>query len=70
MAPTSPPGGITMAVQSLTITAEPLVLGTSTGGTQGAVGGATSVTPTVSPTKGKIGSAFDKLKQKFQRKDK
>ena len=81
MAPTSPPGGITTAVQSLTITAEPPVPGTSTGGAQGAVGGAqggaqgavggsTGVTPTVSPTKGKFGSAFDKLKQKFQRKDK
>ena len=41
----------------------------STGSAQGAVGG-TTVTPTVSPTKGKICSAFDKLKQKFQRKDK
>ena len=68
-APTSPPGGITTAVESLTITGEPPVPGMSTGGAQGAVGG-TAVTPTVSPTKGKIGSAFDKLKQKFQRKDK
>ena len=67
-APTSP-GGITAAVESLTITGEPPVPGMSTGGAQGAVGG-TAVTPTVSPTKGKIGSAFDKLKQKFQRKDK
>ena len=67
-APTSP-GGITTAVESLTITGEPPVPGMSTGGAQGAVGG-TAVTPTVSPTKGKIGSAFDKLKQKFQRKDK
>ena len=67
-APTSP-GGITTAVESLTITGEPLVPGMSTGGAQGAVGG-TAVTPTVSPTKGKIGRAFDKLKQKFQRKDK
>ena len=66
-APTS--GGITAAVESLTITGEPPVPGMSTGGAQGAVGG-TAVTPTVSPTKGKIGSAFDKLKQKFQRKDK
>ena len=68
-APTSP-GGITTVVESLTITGEPPVPGTSTGGAQGAVGGSTAVTPTVSPTKGKIGSAFDKLKQKFQRKDK
>ena len=73
-APTSP-GGITTAVESLTITGEPLVLGTSTGGAQGAVGGAqgavgdsTAVTPTVSPTKGKLGSAFDKLKQKISKK--
>ena len=81
-APTSPPGGITTAVHSLTITAEPPILGTSTGGAQGAVGGAqgavggaqgavggsTAVTPTVSPTKGKLGSAFDKLKQKISKK--
>ena len=67
-APTSP-GGITSAVESLTITGEPPVPGTSTGGAQGAVGGSAAVTPTVSPTKGKIGSAFNKLKQKFQRKD-
>ena len=63
--PTSPPGGITTAVESLTITAEPLVLGTSTGGPEGAVGG---VTPTVSPTKGVIGSAFDRLKKKMSKK--
>ena len=68
-APTSP-GGITSAVESLTITGDHPVLGTSTDGAQGAVGGSAAVTPTVSPTKGKIGSAFDKLKQKFQRKDK
>ena len=74
-APTSPPGGITTAVESLTITGEPLVLGTSTsgaqgavGGAQGAVGGSTAVTPTVSPTRGKLGSAFDKLKQKISKK--
>ena len=81
-APTSPLGGVTTAVQSLTITAEPPVPGTSTGGAQGAVGGAqgavggaqgavggsTAVTPTVSPTKGKLGSAFDKLKQKISKK--
>ena len=67
-APTSP-GGITAAVESLTITGEPPVPGMSPGGAQDAVGG-TAVTPTVSPTKGKIGSAFYKLKQKFQRKDK
>ena len=66
-APTSPPGGITTAVQSLTITAEPSVPGTSTGGPEGAVGG---VTPTVSPRKGVIGSAFDKVKKKLSRKDK
>ena len=64
-APTSPPGGITMAVQSLTITSEPPVPGMSTGGPQGAVGGAT---PTVSPTEGVIGSAFDKLKKKMSKK--
>ena len=64
-APTSPPGGITTAVQSLTIIAEPPVLGMSTGGPEGAVGG---VTPTVSPTKGVIGSAFDKLKKKMSKK--
>ena len=63
-APTSP-GRITSAVESLTIT-DPPVPGTSTDGAQGSA----AVTPTVSPTKGKIGSAFDKLKQKFQRKDK
>ena len=68
-APTSL-GGITTAVESLTITGEPPVPGMSTGGAQGAVGGSTAVTPTVSSTKGKISSAFDKLKQKFQRKDK
>ena len=81
-APTSPLGGITTAVHSLTITAEPPIPGTSTGGAQGAVGGAqgavggaqgavggsTAVTPTVSPTKGKLGSAFDKLKQKISKK--
>ena len=67
-APTSP-GGITTAVESLTITGEPPVPGMITSSAQGAVGG-TAVTPTVSPTKGKIGGAFDKLKQKFQRKDK
>ena len=74
MAPTSP-GGITTAVESLTITGEPPVPGTSTGGAQGAVGGAqgavggsTAVTPTISPTKGKLGSAFDKLKQKISKK--
>ena len=80
-APTSP-GGITTAVESLTITGEPPVPGMSTGGAQGAVGGAqgvvggaqgavggsTAVTPTVSPTKGKLGSAFDKLKQKISKK--
>ena len=38
MAPTSPPGGITTAVHSLTITAEPPIPGMSTGGAQGAVG--------------------------------
>ena len=69
MAPTSP-GGITTAVETLTITREPLVPAMTIGGAQGARGGATGVAPTVSPTKGKIGSALDKLKQKFQRKDK
>ena len=67
MAPTSP-GGITTAVESLTITGESPVPGTSTGGAQGAAGGSTAVTPTVSPTKGKLGSAFDKLKQKISKK--
>ena len=62
------PGGITTAVESLTITGEPPVPGMSTGGAQGAVGGSTAVTPTVSPTKGKLGSAFDKLKQKISKK--
>ena len=81
-APTSPPGGITTAVQSLT--AEPLVPGTSTGGPQGAVGGAEppvlgtstggpqgavgGVTPTVFPTKGVFGSAFDKLKKNVKKR--
>ena len=85
------PGGITTAVQTLTIMGEALIPRMSTagsqgavggtqgavvgaqgavGGAQGAVGGATGVTPTVSPTKGKISSAFDKIKQKFQKKDK
>ena len=66
-APTSP-GGITSAVESLTITGDPPVPGTSTGGAQGAVGGSAAVTPTVSPTKGKIGSAFNKLKPKISKK--
>ena len=66
-APTLPQEGITTVVQSLTITAEPPVPGMSTGGPEGAVGG---VTPTVSPRKGVIGSAFDKVKKKLSRKDK